>query len=155
MRRLWNEGYRSYLGRSARYAPIFHRSKPCRKAAVELAEVSSTHSTEEVVNHHGGKGWTIRSCVKSKVCDCVWKQLLYGDWMAEGRLETESRCQECLAIIKGEITSNNLSKRRVRTRTHGVVGGRGLVAPSYPIIRLTDEKNPSFVINQNWPAGQS
>ena len=48
-----------------------HRSKPCRKAAVELAEVSSTHSTEEVVNHHGGKGWTIRSCVKSKVCDCV------------------------------------------------------------------------------------
>lgn len=53
--------------------------------------------------------------------------------MAEGRLETESRCQECLAIIKGEITSNNLSKRRVRTRTHGVVGGRGLVAPSYPI----------------------
>ena len=53
--------------------------------------------------------------------------------MAEGRLETESRCRECLAIIKGEVTSNNLSKRRVRTRTHGVVGGRGLVAPSYPI----------------------
>lgn len=53
--------------------------------------------------------------------------------MTEGRLETESRCQECLAIIKGEVTSNNLSKRRVRTRTHGVVGGRGLVAPSYPI----------------------
>ena len=57
--------------------------------------------------------------------------------MAEGRLETESRCQECLAIIKGEITSNNLSKRRVRTRTHGVVGGRGLVAPSYPMHVLT------------------
>ena len=54
--------------------------------------------------------------------------------MTEGRVETESRCQECLAIIKGEVTSNNLSKRRVRTRTHGVVGGRGLVAPSYPII---------------------
>ena len=54
--------------------------------------------------------------------------------MTEGRLETESRCQECLAIIKGEVTSNNLSKRRVRTRTHGVVGGRGLVAPSYPIV---------------------
>ena len=53
--------------------------------------------------------------------------------MAEGRLETESRCRECLAIIKGEVTSNNLSKRRVRTRTHGVMGGRGLVAPSYPI----------------------
>ena len=53
--------------------------------------------------------------------------------MTEGRLETESRCQECLAIIKGEVTSNNLSKRRVRIRTHGVVGGRGLVAPSYPI----------------------
>ena len=56
--------------------------------------------------------------------------------MTEGRLETESRCQECLAIIKGEVTSNNLSKRRVRTRTHGVVGGRGLVAPSYPISDL-------------------
>ena len=53
--------------------------------------------------------------------------------MTEGRLETESRCRECLAIIKGEVISNNLSKRRVRTRTHGVVGGRGLVAPSYPI----------------------
>lgn len=53
--------------------------------------------------------------------------------MTEGRLETESRSRECLAIIKGEVTSNNLSKRRVRTRTHGVVGGRGLVAPSYPI----------------------
>ena len=53
--------------------------------------------------------------------------------MTEGRLETESRCRECLAVIKGEVTSNNLSKRRVRTRTHGVVGGRGLVAPSYPI----------------------
>ena len=53
--------------------------------------------------------------------------------MTEGGLETESRCRECLAIIKGEVTSNNLSKRRVRTRTHGVVGGRGLVAPSYPI----------------------
>ena len=53
--------------------------------------------------------------------------------MTEGRLETESRRRECLAIIKGEVTSNNLSKRRVRTRTHGVVVGRGLVAPSYPI----------------------
>ena len=53
--------------------------------------------------------------------------------MTEGRVETESRCQECLAIIKGEVISNNLSKRRVRTRTHGVVGGRGGVAPSYPI----------------------
>ena len=51
--------------------PTSHRSKPCRKAAVELAEVSSTHSTEEVANHHGGKEWTIRSCVKSKVNDCV------------------------------------------------------------------------------------
>ena len=56
--------------------------------------------------------------------------------MTEGRLETESRCRECLAIIKGEVTSNNLSKRRVRTRTHGVVGGRGLVAPSYPIVKM-------------------
>ena len=47
-----------------------HRSKPCRKAAVELAEVSSTHSTEEVANPHGGKGWTIRGCVKSKLNGC-------------------------------------------------------------------------------------
>ena len=60
--------------------------------------------------------------------------------MTEGRLETESRCQECLAIIKGEVTSNNLSKRRVRTRTHGVVGGRGLVTPSYPIEYLIVRK---------------
>ena len=68
--------------------------------------------------------------------------------MAEGRLETESRCQECLAIIKGEITSNNLSKRRVRSRTHGVVGGRGLVAPSYPIMfknEIAHSSNKTFL----------
>ena len=53
--------------------------------------------------------------------------------MTEGRLETESRGRECLAVIKGEIANNNLSKRRVRTRTHGVVGGRRLVTASYPI----------------------
>ncbi len=64
--------------------------------------------------------------------------------MTEGRLETESRCQECLAIIKGEVTSNNLSKRRVRTRTHGVVGGRGLVTPSYPILRSFDGQNKAM-----------
>ena len=50
--------------------PSSHRSKPCRKATVELAEISSAHSTDEVANHHGGKGWTIRSCVKSKMKDC-------------------------------------------------------------------------------------
>ena len=66
--------------------------------------------------------------------------------MTEGRLETESRCQECLAIIKGEVTSNNLSKRRVRTRTHGVVGGRGLVAPSYPIVCHFSAKNAERII---------
>ena len=64
--------------------------------------------------------------------------------MTEGRLETESRCRECLAIIKGEVTSNNLSKRRVRIRTHGVVGGRGLVAPSYPIHALFTWKKVYF-----------
>ena len=53
--------------------------------------------------------------------------------MTEGRLETESRGRECLAVIKGEIANNNLSKRRVRTRTHGVVGGRRLATASYPI----------------------
>ncbi len=53
--------------------------------------------------------------------------------MTEGRLEAESRYQKCLAIIKGRITSNNPPKRRVPNSTHGVVGGRGLVTPSYPI----------------------
>jgi hypothetical protein len=44
--------------------PSSHGSKPCRKAAVELAEchpqlqATASHSTEETVNHHGGKGWT-------------------------------------------------------------------------------------------------
>ncbi len=54
--------------------------------------------------------------------------------MTEGRLEAESRYQKCLAIIKGRITSNNPPKRRVPNSTHGVVGGRGLVTPSYPIV---------------------
>ena len=48
-----------------------HRSNPCRKAAVELTEVSFTHSTDEVANHHRGKEWTVRDCVKSKLIDCV------------------------------------------------------------------------------------
>lgn len=47
-----------------------HSSKLCRKAAVELTEVSFTHSTDEVANHHRGKGWTVRGCVKSKLKDC-------------------------------------------------------------------------------------
>ena len=70
--------------------------------------------------------------------------------MTEGRVETESRCQECLAIIKGEITSNDLSKRRVRSRTHGVVGGRGLVAPSYPIIIMRFYR---YIISERMPKG--
>ena len=66
--------------------------------------------------------------------------------MTEGRLETESRCRECLAIIKGEVTSNNLSKRRVRTRTHGVVGGTGVSHPLLPdFIRYLDRKNKEEV----------
>ena len=69
--------------------------------------------------------------------------------MTEGRLETESRCQECLAIIKGEITSNDLSKRRVRIRTHGVVGGRGLVAPSYPIAYSSNISAGNIIISSN------
>ena len=52
--------------------------------------------------------------------------------MTEGRLKTESRNQECLTIIKREVTSNDLSKRRVRPRTHSVVGGRGLAALLLP-----------------------
>lgn len=72
MRRTWNEGYRSYIGRSARYAPNFPIgvSRVARQR-LELAEVSSTHSTEGVANHHGWKGGAIRSCVKSKVNDCI------------------------------------------------------------------------------------
>ena len=54
--------------------------------------------------------------------------------MTEGRLEVESKSQECLVIIKREVTSNNLPKRRVPSSTHGVVGGRRLATASYPII---------------------
>lgn len=55
--------------------------------------------------------------------------------MTEGRLEVESKSQECLVIIKREVTSNNLPKRRVPSSTHGVVGGRRLATAtaSYPI----------------------
>ena len=138
MWRLRKEGYRSYPGRSVRYAPDkrkkgSHRSKPCRKAVVGLTEFCFTHSTDEVANHHRGKGWTVRDCVKSKLIDCDWKQLLYGDWITEGRLEVESKSQECLVIIKREVTSNDLLKRRVPSSTHGVVGGRRLATASYPI----------------------
>ena len=56
--------------------------------------------------------------------------------MTDGRLEVESKSQECLVIIKREVTSNNLPKRRVLSSTHGVVGGRRLVTASYPIISL-------------------
>lgn len=34
--------------------------------------------------------------------------------MTDGRLEVESKNQECLVFIKKEVTSNNLLKRRVR-----------------------------------------
>ena len=53
--------------------------------------------------------------------------------MTDGRLEVESKSQECLVIIKREVTSNNLLKRRVLSSTHGVVGGRRLATASYPI----------------------
>ena len=53
--------------------------------------------------------------------------------MTDGRLEVESKSQECLVIIKREVTSNNLPKRRVLSSTHGVVGGRRLATASYPI----------------------
>lgn len=54
--------------------------------------------------------------------------------MTEGRLEVESKSQECLVIIKREVTSNILPKRRVPSGTHGVVGGRRLATASYPIV---------------------
>ena len=53
--------------------------------------------------------------------------------MTEDRLEVESKSQECLVIIKREVTSNDLLKRRVPSSTHGVVGGRRLATASYPI----------------------
>lgn len=53
--------------------------------------------------------------------------------MTDGRLEVENKSQECLVIIKREVTSNNLPKRRVLSSTHGVVGGRRLATASYPI----------------------
>ena len=56
--------------------------------------------------------------------------------MTDGRLEVESKSQECLVIIKREVTSNNLPKRRVLSSTHGVVGGRRLATASYPILLL-------------------
>lgn len=37
--------------------PASKRSKLCRKAAVELAEVSSAQSTEEAINDRGGMLW--------------------------------------------------------------------------------------------------
>lgn len=59
--------------------------------------------------------------------------------MTDGRLEVESKSQECLVIIKREVTSNNLPKRRVLSSTHGVVGGRRLATASYPIFALNTE----------------
>ena len=56
--------------------------------------------------------------------------------MTDGRLEVESKSQECLVIIKREVTSNNLPKRRVLSSTHGVVGGRRLATASYPILPI-------------------
>lgn len=56
--------------------------------------------------------------------------------MTEGRLEVESKSQECLVIVKREVTNNNLPKRRVLSSTHGVVGGRRLVTASYPITHI-------------------
>lgn len=56
--------------------------------------------------------------------------------MTEGRLEVESKSQECLVTIKREVTSNNLPKRRVPSSTHGVVGGRRSATASYPIFTI-------------------
>lgn len=61
--------------------------------------------------------------------------------MTDGRLEVESKSQECLVIIKREVTSNNLPKRRVLSSTHGVVGGRRLATASYPISVLGTRNN--------------
>ena len=38
---------------------VSERGNPNRKVAVDLAEVSSAHSTEEMINNHGGKGQTV------------------------------------------------------------------------------------------------
>ena len=70
--------------------------------------------------------------------------------MTEGRLEVESKSQECLVIIKREFTSNNLPKRRVLSSTHGVVGGLRLVTASYPINDI--QLNSCCIVKCN-PAG--
>lgn len=54
--------------------------------------------------------------------------------MTESRLEVESKSQECLVIIKREVTSNILPKRRIPSGMHSVVGGRRLATASYPIV---------------------
>ena len=56
MRRSRDEGYSSYPGRSAGYAP--NRSNPHRKVVAEPAEVSTAHSTREMANdQEGTDGW--------------------------------------------------------------------------------------------------
>lgn len=68
--------------------------------------------------------------------------------MTEGRLETESRSQECLAIVKREVTSNALSKRRVRTRTHGVVGGTAVSHRLLPDLSCSWSNRGYSITNQ-------
>lgn len=53
--------------------------------------------------------------------------------MTASRLEIESRCQECLAITKKDVISNNLLKRRVWIRMHAVVREQRLVIVFSPI----------------------
>ena len=65
--------------------------------------------------------------------------------MTDGRLEVESKSQECLVIIKREVTSNNLPKRRVLSSTHGVVGGRRLATASYPIHKYIAKSDDEVV----------
>jgi len=57
--------------------------------------------------------------------------------MTEGGVKNKGEVRECLAAIKGEVTNNNLSKCRVRIRTHGVVRGMRLAIASYPIFIIT------------------
>ena len=54
--------------------------------------------------------------------------------LIEGRLEAESRNQNCLDSIEGGTQESRPTETPyAEDGTYGVVGGRGLVTPSYPI----------------------
>ena len=58
--------------------------------------------------------------------------------LIEGRLEAESRNQNCLDSIEGGTQESRPTETPyAEDGTYGVVGGRGLVTPSYPIFQFS------------------